>query len=73
MFVLVAGISAANDFVTLSAAKVMAGVVLVLLAGAVGLHDYPGTVFGVLFGAVFTALFALGQLLLRSAQPRTGR
>jgi hypothetical protein len=35
------------------------------LANAVGLRDYPNTVIGVVFGIVFTALFALGQLLVR--------
>lgn len=34
------------------------------LANAVGLRDYPNTVIGVVFGVVFTALFALGQLLV---------
>ena len=123
MFVLIAGVTAVNDFVTLSGAKLVAALVLVLLAvvlvlrsvgrtsllgrvrgiearqsvdprtlgvvvvvaavgtwliprysaavaGAVGLPDYPNTVCGVLFGAVFTALYALYQL--RSAAHRRG-
>jgi Mn2+/Fe2+ NRAMP family transporter len=40
------------------------------LADAVGLPGYPNTVGGVLYGAVFTALFALSQLLLAVAQRR---
>ncbi|MEU4249946.1 hypothetical protein AB0F15_21305 [Amycolatopsis sp. NPDC026612] len=40
------------------------------LADAVGLSGYPNTVGGVLYGAAFTALFALSQLLLAVAQRR---
>ncbi|GHF60681.1 uncharacterized membrane protein YtjA (UPF0391 family) [Amycolatopsis bartoniae] len=120
MFVLVAAVTAANDFVDLTGAKAISAVVLVLLvvtlvvtfasgsaplsrvrgvqlrqsfnpraygavvlvgcaggwlimrygtgftqavADAVGLHGYPNTVTGVLYGAAFTGLFALSQLL----------
>jgi precorrin isomerase len=130
IFVLGAAGSAANDFVTLSGAKLIAAVVLVAfvvvfatsfasgsaplskvrgvqprqsfvpsafgvvvvvgglavwlishygtgwtnaVAGSVGLRDYPNTVAGVLFGAAFTALFALSQLLIRASQRRTTR
>jgi hypothetical protein len=41
------------------------------VAGAVGMRDYPNTVTGVLFGAAFTALFALTQLLVAVSQRRT--
>ncbi len=41
------------------------------LADAVGLPGYPNTVGGVLYGAAFTGLFALSQLLLTVAQRRT--
>jgi hypothetical protein len=128
MFVVGAGGSAANDFISLSGAKLVAvlvivalavvfvasryerssllgrmrgvqqrqpfvpwvfGIVLALgvlgawliaqygtgfadgLAGAVGLRDYPNTVVGVVYGAAFTALFALGQALVASSQRRT--
>lgn len=121
MFLLTAGGVAVNDFVTLTGAKVMAGVVMVLaivvigtrmttrsspidrlrraaprqefvpsaffvvavlggagawllthydtaisthLAGAVGLHNYPNTVLGIVYGIAFTALFALGRFLV---------
>lgn len=40
------------------------------LADAVGLPGYPNTVGGVLYGAAFTALFALSQLLLAVAPRR---
>jgi Mn2+/Fe2+ NRAMP family transporter len=40
------------------------------LADAVGLPGYPNTVAGVLYGAAFTGLFALSQLLLAVAQRR---
>jgi len=40
------------------------------LANAVGLAGYPNTVGGVLYGAAFTGLFALSQLLLTVAQRR---
>ena len=43
------------------------------LAGAVGLPHYPYTVVGVVYGAAFTALFALSQLLITTAQRRRGR
>jgi hypothetical protein len=43
------------------------------VADAVGLHHYPDTVAGVLYGAAFTALFALSQLLISSSQRRTDR
>jgi hypothetical protein len=128
MFVLTAGGTAANDFVGLSGAKLIAILVLVALvvvlvttfagrsaplsrlrgvqrrqsfvpsvfvfvaivlglgawlisrygtgfagdvAGAVGLREYPNTVTGVLYGAAFTALFALTQLLIEASQRRT--
>ncbi|GAA4663376.1 MULTISPECIES: hypothetical protein [Amycolatopsis] len=129
MFVLIAAVTAANDFVDLTGAKAISAVVLVLLvvvfavtfgsgsaplgkvrgvqprqsfvprvfgvvavlgclggwlifhygngftqdvAASTGLRDYPGTVAGVLYGAAFTALFALSQLLLsRSQRQRT--
>jgi flagellar biosynthesis protein FliQ len=35
------------------------------VANAVGLRNYPNTVAGILWGAAFTALFALSQLLIR--------
>jgi hypothetical protein len=130
MFVLAAGGTAANDFVSLSGAKLLAIVVVVALvvvlvagfvgrsaplsrvrgvqprqsfvpsvfgfvvivgglgvwlisrygtgfanavAGAVGLRNYPNTVAGVFFGAAFTLLFALAQLLLGASQRRTTR
>jgi hypothetical protein len=41
------------------------------IAGAVGMRDYPNTVTGVLYGVVFTSLFALAQLLVAVAQRRT--
>lgn len=58
---------------------VLAGLIVVLsdsygtgfahrIANAAGLHDYPNTVAGVLYGAVFTALFALGRMLTETAQ-----
>jgi hypothetical protein len=40
------------------------------LADAVGLPGYPNTVAGVLYGAAFTGLFALAQLLLAVAGRR---
>jgi predicted RND superfamily exporter protein len=40
------------------------------VAGAVGLRGYPNTVTGVLYGAAFTALFALTQLLITASQRR---
>jgi hypothetical protein len=127
MFALSAGATAANDFVGLSGAKLIATLVLVAMvvvfaitftgrsaplsrlrgvqrrqsfipsvfgavavvaglvawlishygtgiaddtAGAVGLRDYPNTVTGVLYGAVFTALFGLSRLLSTAAQRR---
>jgi hypothetical protein len=42
------------------------------LANAVGLPGYPNTVGGLLYGAAFTGLFALSQLLLTVAQRRQG-
>ncbi|MDN3353150.1 hypothetical protein [Actinomadura sp. DC4] len=36
------------------------------IADGIGLRDYPDTVAGVLYGAAFTALFALSQLLTSS-------
>lgn len=61
---------------------ILAGLIIVLshgygtgfahhLANTAGLHDYPNTVAGVLYGAVFTALFALGQLLIATSQRQT--
>jgi hypothetical protein len=41
------------------------------VARAVGLPGYPGTVFGVLCGIVFTALFALSQALTNAANARS--
>lgn len=130
MFVLTAGATAANDFVTITGTKVLAVVVLVLfvatlaltfvtgkpllsvlrgvqprqrfeprvflavllvacvagwlfihygepvtasIAGGVGLADYPDTVTGVLFGIVFTGVFALGQALQGAAARRAVR
>lgn len=130
MFVLSAGATAANDFVDVSGAKLIAALVLVMfvvalamtfagrsaplsrvrgvqrrqsfappvfgvilvlaavgswlisrygadladdIANATGTHDYPNTVLGVLYGAAFTALFALGQLLTTEYQRRTDR
>jgi hypothetical protein len=130
MFVLCAGGMAANDFVGIDGAKLIAALVLVLLvvvlvttfvgrsaplstlrgvqprqsfvpwvfvvvmivaalgawlisrygAGIVGgvarttgLGDYPDSVAGVLFGAAFTAVFGLGQLLTGLARRRTGQ
>jgi hypothetical protein len=43
------------------------------VADAVGLRDYPHTVAGILWGAAFTALFALTQLLITASQRRTNR
>jgi hypothetical protein len=43
------------------------------LADAAGLHSYPNTVTGVLYGVAFTALFALSQLLVTVSQRQTGR
>lgn len=43
------------------------------VANTVGLRDYPNTVAGVLYGAAFTALFALTQLLVTVSQRRTAR
>lgn len=43
------------------------------IANAVGIRGYPNTVFGVLCGAAFTALFALSQLLTTAYQERTSR
>jgi hypothetical protein len=43
------------------------------LAGAVGLPGYPNTVAGVVYGAAFTALFALGRLMVETAQRRNAR
>jgi hypothetical protein len=43
------------------------------VAGAVGLRHYPNTVAGVLYGAAFTVLFALTQLLITASQRRTNR
>jgi hypothetical protein len=128
MFVLAAGGGAINDFVSLSASKLIAIVIVVALvvvlviglvtksaplstvrgvqrqqsyvpwafavmviaggfgawliynygpgfsaglADAIGLHHYPDTVAGVIYAAVFTALFALSQLLVRSSHQRT--
>lgn len=130
MFVLTAGIGAANDFIDLNGAKALAGAIAVLLvvvllasfltrsaplshlrgvqghqtfvpqafvvvvvfgavgawlisrygttfthdlANAVGLRDYPNTVTGVVYGAAFTALFALGRLMVDTAQRRNAR
>jgi hypothetical protein len=130
MFGLSAGVTAANDFVRLSGAKLIAILVLVALAvtfvitfadrsaplsrvrgvaprqsfvpqvfgavailaglgfwlishygtgfaddvaSAVGLPNYPNTVAGVLYGAAFTLLFALSQLLTTAFQPRMNR
>jgi hypothetical protein len=130
MFVLSAGRGAINDFVGLSGAKLLAIVVLVVLAvvlvisfvgrsaplswvrgvqrrqsfvpwvfavvvivgglgawlisgygngfandvaGAVGLRNYPNTVAGLLYGAAFTVLFALYQLLITASQRRASR
>jgi hypothetical protein len=42
------------------------------VADGVGLRQYPNTVTGVVYGAVFTALFALSRLLTAS-QRRTNR
>jgi hypothetical protein len=41
------------------------------VAAAVGLRDYPGTVFGIICGVVFTAVFALSQALTNAATART--
>jgi hypothetical protein len=130
MFVLSAGGTAVNDFVGLSGAKLVAMLVLVVLAvvlvitfvggsaplsrvrgvqrrqsfvppvfgvvvivgglggwlisrygtgfandvaGAVGLRHYPNTVAGVLYGAAFTVLFALYQLLIMASERRASR
>jgi hypothetical protein len=130
MFVLTAAGTAANDFVSLSGAKLIAVLVMVALvvvlvtsftsrsalfsrvrgvqprqqfipwvfgvvliaaglgawlisrygtgavsrvADAVGLRGYPNTVAGILWGAAFTLLFALTQLLITAAQRRTDR
>jgi hypothetical protein len=43
------------------------------IAGAVGLRDYPHTVAGILWGAAFTALFALTRLLITASPRRTNR
>jgi hypothetical protein len=40
------------------------------VAGAVGLRDYPDTVAGALYGAAFTALFGLSQLLTTVSERR---
>lgn len=129
MFVLIAAVTAANDFVDIGGAKLIALLVLVALvvalaitfagrsaplsrmrgvqrrqsfspplfgaavlvfgagswvisqygvavttgvADAAGLHDYPETVAGVLFGAVFTAVFALFQPVVTRTR-RTGQ
>ncbi|GAA1958505.1 hypothetical protein [Amycolatopsis minnesotensis] len=125
VFVLCAGATAANDFVTVSGAKMVALVIVAVLvvtlavtfasgsaplnrlrgvrpreafeprafgavaavggvgawlifqygtefthdiANAAGLPQYPNTVAGVLYGAAFTALFALGRFLLAKSQ-----
>jgi hypothetical protein len=41
------------------------------VADATGLRDYPNTVAGVVYGAAFTALFAVSQLLIAASQRRT--
>lgn len=41
------------------------------IADPIGLSHYPNTVAGVLFGAVFTGLFALYHLLIAASQRRT--
>jgi hypothetical protein len=128
MFILTAGVTATNDFVGVTGAKIVAAAILVLfaavilitfvsrsaplnwmrgvqprqsfnprvffiivvlaglgkwlashygtdiahtVASAVGLSQYPNTVAGVFYGAAFTALFALGRLLLTVSQRRT--
>ncbi len=43
------------------------------LADAVGLHNYPNTALGIVFGIAFTGLFALGRLMVESAQRRRFR
>ena len=43
------------------------------IADAVGLRSYPNTVTGVLYGAAFTALFALVQLLVAASERRVDR
>ncbi|GLY83483.1 hypothetical protein [Actinoallomurus iriomotensis] len=43
------------------------------LAGTVGLRDYPNTVDGVLYGAGFTLLFGLSQVLTTASRRRTNR
>jgi len=43
------------------------------IADAAGLRGYPNTVAGVLYGAAFTLLFALAQLLLAASQRRANR
>lgn len=43
------------------------------VARTVDLRNYPNTAAGVLFGAAFTALFALSQLLIAAAQRRPNR
>jgi hypothetical protein len=130
MFVLCVAGSAANDFVDLRGAKLIAVLVLVVLAvvfvtgsasgssplsrlrgvqprkqlvpsvygvvvivggvggwliarygtgvaqgigNAIGLGDYPNTVAGVLYGAAFTALFALVQLMVAPSPRSTSR
>jgi hypothetical protein len=129
-FVVSAGVTAANDFVNLTGAKMISGVVLVLLvvvfatsiisgkpllstirgvqarqtfvpwafavvvliggvggwlvfrygngfthsvANAVGLPGYPNTAAGVIYGAAFTALFALSQWLVALSQRQATR
>jgi hypothetical protein len=43
------------------------------IAGTVGLRDYPDTVDGALYGAGFTLLFGLSQLLTTASRRRTNR
>jgi hypothetical protein len=43
------------------------------VADAIGLRNYPNTVAGILWGAAFTALFALTQLLKSASQHQTDR
>ncbi|MBB4683690.1 hypothetical protein [Amycolatopsis jiangsuensis] len=43
------------------------------LAGALGLRGYPNSVLGVVFGAVFTLLFALSQFTMAALRKRSDR